>query len=123
MKDGGHVATAKQFVSFLSREGWLAHYLNFAGERMMPPMPKLLEAPFWLDTSDPNRIRSAIQLLARPQSRGGGGYVPLTGDWRHSKINQEDVWETAIHSVATGERTPEQAVDEAIARVKQILSE
>jgi multiple sugar transport system substrate-binding protein len=123
-KDGGHIATAKEFVSFLSSEGWLAHYLDFAGERMMPPMPKLLEAPFWLDPSDPHRIRSAMQLLTRPQSRGGGvSYVPLTGDWRHGKINQENVWEKAIHSVAVGELTPEQAVDEALARIKQILSE
>ena len=43
-KDGAHVATAKEFVRFLVGEGWLAHYLNFSGERMLPPMPKLLEA-------------------------------------------------------------------------------
>ena len=119
-KDGGHVATAKEFVSFLSSEGWLAHYLDFAGDRMMPPMPALLEAPFWLDPGDPHRIRSAMQLLTRPQNRS---YVALSGDWRHGKVIQEDVWTKAIHRVATGELTPEQAVDEAIARVKQILSE
>jgi multiple sugar transport system substrate-binding protein len=123
-KDGGHVATAKEFVSFLSGEGWLAHYLDFAGDRMMPPMPKLLAAPFWLDPGDPHRIRSAMQLLTRPQSRGGGAsYVPLTGDWRHGKVIQENVWENAIHSAAIGELIPEQAVDEAIARTKQILAE
>ena len=43
-KDGGHVATAKEFVRFLVAEGWLAHYLDFSGERMLPPMPKLLDA-------------------------------------------------------------------------------
>ena len=48
-KDGAHVATAKKFVSFLVTEGWLAHYLDFAGERILPPMPKLLDSPFWLD--------------------------------------------------------------------------
>ena len=42
-KDGGNVATAKEFVRFLVGEGWLAHYLDFSGERMLPPMPKLLE--------------------------------------------------------------------------------
>ena len=40
-KDGGHVATAKEFVRFLVGEGWLMHYLNFSAERMLPPMPKL----------------------------------------------------------------------------------
>ena len=67
-KDGGHVATAKEFVRFLVGEGWLAHYLDFAGERLLPPMPKLLDAPFWLDPSDPHRMRSAMQLLTRPRS-------------------------------------------------------
>jgi multiple sugar transport system substrate-binding protein len=119
-KDGGHVETAAEFVRFLIAEGWLAHYLNFSGERMLPPMPKLLEAPFWLDPSDPHRMRSAMQLLTRPHDYS---YVAATGDWRHGKVNREAVWPNAIHRVATGELTPEQAVDEAIARVKQILSE
>ena len=66
-KDGGNVDTAKEFVRFLVGEGWLAHYLDFAGDRMLPPMPKLLQAPFWLDPGDPHRMRSAMQLLARPR--------------------------------------------------------
>jgi multiple sugar transport system substrate-binding protein len=45
-KGGGHVDAAKEFVRFLVAEGWLAHYLDFAGERFLPPMPKLREAPF-----------------------------------------------------------------------------
>ena len=32
-KDGCNVETAKEFVRFLVAEGWLAHYLDFAGER------------------------------------------------------------------------------------------
>ena len=40
-KDGGNVETAKEFVRFLVAEGGLAHYLDFAGERMLPAMPKL----------------------------------------------------------------------------------
>ena len=35
----------------------------------------------------------------------------------------ENVWGKAVHRVATDGITPEQAVDEAIARIKQILSE
>ena len=119
-KDGEHVATAKEFVRFLVGEGWLAHYLDFAGDRLLPPMPKLLDAPFWLDPSDPHRMRSAIQLLTQPRclrlcgvSRATGGY-----DLRR----QENVWAEAVHRVAADGISPEQAVDEAIARIKQILS-
>jgi multiple sugar transport system substrate-binding protein len=119
-KDGGHVATAKEFVRFLAGEGWLAHYLNFAGERMLPPMPALLQAPFWLDPGDPHRMRSAMQLLTQPRSYN---YAVVSGDWRHSKVDQEAVWERAIYRVAAEEITPDQAVDEAIVRIKQFLSE
>jgi multiple sugar transport system substrate-binding protein len=118
-KDGGNVENAKAFVRFLVGEGWLAHYLDFAGERMLPPMPKLLQAPFWLDPSDPHRMRSAMQLLTQP--RALDYYTPV--DVRHRNVAQEGVWEKAVHRVAAEDINPEQAVDEAITRVKQILSE
>ena len=82
-KDGGHVATAKEFVRFLVGEGWLAHYLDFAGERMLPPMPALLDSPFWLDPRDPHRMRSAMQLLIQPRSYS---YVAASGDWRYNDL-------------------------------------
>jgi multiple sugar transport system substrate-binding protein len=119
-KDGGHTTTAKEFVHFLVAEGWLAHYLDFSGERMLPAMPKLLEQPFWLDPSDPHRMASVMQVASRPMQYD---YATVSGDRRHDLIWQERVWENAIHRVAAEGITPEQAVDEAIARIKQILSE
>jgi multiple sugar transport system substrate-binding protein len=117
-KDGGNVDTAKEFVRFLVGEGWLAHYLDFAGDRMLPAMPKLLEAPFWLDPSDPHRMRSAMQHLTRPPSYL---YEVVSGDWRHHEASS--VWPEAVHRVAADGISPEQAVDDAFARIKQILSE
>jgi multiple sugar transport system substrate-binding protein len=117
-KDGGHIATAEEFVRFLIGEGWLAHYLNFSAERMLPAMPKLLDAPFWLDPSDPHRMASAMQLLTQPRSYE---YVTVSGDWRHAEAQY--VWSEAVHRVASDGISPEQAVDDAIARIKQILSE
>jgi multiple sugar transport system substrate-binding protein len=116
-KDGGHVATAKEFVRFLVAEGWLAHYLDFAGERMLPPMPKLLDAPFWLDPSDRHRMAAVMQVAERPMQLD---YLTVTGDSRYDRI---EVWPKAIHRVAVEGISPEQAVDEAIAGIKQILNE
>jgi multiple sugar transport system substrate-binding protein len=118
-KDGGHVDTAKEFVRFLV-QGWLAHYLDFAGERFIPPMPKLREAPFWLDPSDQHHIAAAMQVALRPMQYE---YGVVTGDMRYDLVWSEAVWETAIHRVAAEGVAPEQAVDEAIARIKEILSE
>jgi hypothetical protein len=70
-------------VRFLVAEGWLAHYLDFAGERMLPPMPKLLEAPFWLDPSDPYRMAAVMQIALRPMAYD---YTTLTGDQRYDRV-------------------------------------
>jgi multiple sugar transport system substrate-binding protein len=118
-KAGGHVALAKEFVHFLVADGWLAHYLDFSHERMLPSMPKLLEQPFWLDPSDRHQMASAIQFLTRPRT-----YVySASADPRHALVDRELVWAQAIHRVAADGISPEQAVDEAIARIKQILAE
>ena len=119
-KEGGHAAAAKEFVRFLVAEGWLAHYLDFAGQRMLPPMPKLREAPFWLDPSDPHLMSAVMQIASRPTQYD---YATISGDRRYDLILDERVWPKAIHRVAAEGITPEQAVEEAVARIKQILSE
>ena len=119
-KAGGNVATAKEFVRFLVSEGWLMHYLDFSGERMLPPITKLLEQPLWLDPQRPapNGRGDADQLAPDDLSlrRGRGRLARRPG-------RQERVWAKAIHRVAAEGITPEQAVDQAILRIKQILSE
>jgi multiple sugar transport system substrate-binding protein len=83
-------------------------------------MSKLLEQPFWLDTSDPHMMASVMQVDSRPL---GHNYAATSGNWRHQLVNQEFVWAKAIHRVAADGVSPEQAVDDAIARIKQILAE
>ena len=96
------------------------HYLNFSGERMLPPISKLLEQPYWLDTTDRHRMAAVMQVASRPLAHS---YAAASGNWRHELVEQERVWGKAIHRVAAEGITPEQAVDEAIARIKQILTE
>lgn len=120
LKAGGNVPLAEAFVRFLVREGWLAHYLNFSNERFLSPMPKLLEQPFWLDPSDPHRMVAAIQFITRPRIYK---YAAASGDPRHLLVSRENVWGRAVHRVAAEGITPEEAVDDAILRIKQILAE
>jgi multiple sugar transport system substrate-binding protein len=119
-KTGRNPALAGLFVQFLAGEGWLAHWLDFAGDRWFPPMRKLVEQPFWLDPSDPHRMRAAIQTLTRPHLMN---MDVRDNEWRSGPIWEENVWGDAVHSVVTEGISPEQAVDEAIARIKQILKE
>jgi multiple sugar transport system substrate-binding protein len=119
-KDGAHVAAAKEFVRFLVGEGWLAHYLNFSGERILPSISKLLDQPFWLDPRDPHLMAAVMQIASRPTLQS---YATTSGNWRHDLVEKEGVWAQAIHRVAADGISPEQAVDEAIARIRQILAE
>jgi multiple sugar transport system substrate-binding protein len=120
LKDGAHRPLAEDFVRFLVEDGWLAHWLNFAGDRYLPPMRKLVEQPFWLDSSDPHRMHAAVQILTRPHHMAS---AVRDKEWRSSRIWGENVWGKAVHRVAAEGISPEQAVDEAIARIKQILAE
>ncbi len=119
-KAGRNPALAGDFVRFLAEEGWLAHWLDFAGDRLMPPMHKLVEQPFWLDPSDPHRMRAAIQILTRQHLMN---INVRDHEWRSDQIWDKNVWGNAVHRVAAEGISPEQAVDEAIAQIKQILSE
>jgi multiple sugar transport system substrate-binding protein len=118
--DGANVATAKEFIRCLVSEGWLMHYLDFSGERMLPSISKLLDQPFWLDPSDPHRMAAVMQAASRPLAHD---YAAASGDLRHEQIGNEDIWRKAIHRVVTEGVSPEQAVDDAITRIKQILSD
>ena len=126
-KDGGNSATVKEFIRFLVAEGWLAHYLDFSGERVLPPMPALMNQPFWLDPSDPHRMAGAMQFLTRPRwlqwNYAVEHFSVAAGDPRHLLVSRESVWPKAIHRVAADGITPEQAVDEAVAPIKEILRE
>jgi multiple sugar transport system substrate-binding protein len=86
--EGGGSATVKEFVRFLVGEGWLAHYLNFSAERMLPPMSALSDQPFWLDPSDPHRMAAAMQVISRPLAHD---YAAYGDEWQ--------IWAKAIHAL------------------------
>jgi multiple sugar transport system substrate-binding protein len=119
-KDGAHGATATQFARFLAEWG-LAHWVTSMGDQYMPPMRTLVEQPFWLDPSDPHRMRAAMQILTQPHAQTSNGV--WDNEWRSGRIWQENVWGKAVHRVAADGIPPEQAVDEAIVRIKEILAE
>ena len=85
-------------------------------------MPALQKMPFWLDPGDPHRMAAAMQLLTQPRDYSGS-YAEISGAWRHRLVQAQGVWPEAVHRVVAEGISPEQAVDEAIAHVKQLLRE
>ena len=63
-----------------------------------------------------------MQFLTRPRDYSDL-YAAVSGNWRHRRVWTEYVWAKSVHRVVVDGLSPEQAADEAIARVKQILSE
>jgi multiple sugar transport system substrate-binding protein len=105
-KAGRNPTLAREFVRFLVQDGWLAHWLTFAGDRFMPTMRKLVEQPFWLDPQDPRRMRAAIQLLSRPHLMN---MDVRDNEWRSVAIWGENVWGKAVYRVVAEGISPEQA--------------
>jgi hypothetical protein len=67
-----------------------------------------------------HRQRAAAQILTRPHRNSS---EVRDNEWRSSRIQRENIWGRAVHRIAAERVSPEQAVDEAIARLKKILSE
>jgi multiple sugar transport system substrate-binding protein len=65
-------------------------------------------------------MAGVMQVSSRPMQYD---YTQVSGDRRYGRVWQEYTWAKAIHRVAVEGISPEQAVDEAIARIKEILSE
>jgi hypothetical protein len=118
---GGRTRALGQGVRAFPCGGWLAGAL-----------PGLLRgAPAAVDAeaaraavlahpSDRHHMASAIQFLTRPHAYV---YSVMSGDPRHLIVRRELVWAKAVHRVAAESISPEQAVEEALARIKQILAE
>ena len=117
-KDAKHIDAAREFLRFLVESGELGPYLEASLGRNFPTMPALLNTPFWQDPADPHRSMSA-RLLKEWPAAPYYAYI----NWRHAKVDEERVWEKAVYRVAAEGLSPERAADEAIARIKQLLSE
>jgi multiple sugar transport system substrate-binding protein len=118
---GTNTAAAKEFVRFLVEDGWLAHWLDFSRDRMLPPMRRLIDQPFWLDPGDPHRMRAAMQALSQPHNYGWWGVG--RDQERRFNLAEPRIFRAAVHRVAAEGWSAERAADEAIARFKQILAE
>ena len=65
-------------------------------------------------------MRAAIQSLTQPHVLG---LEVRDHEWQSGPIYTEHVWGKAVHRIVTEGISPEQAVDEAVTRIKQILRE
>lgn len=116
-KGAKNVAGAKEFLKYMIQPKLLNDYLKLAGGRWTPLMPSNLKLdPFWTDPSDPHIPVATRQGLVTPTIPSWQIYNPA-----YAQVISEEVWPQAEAMVTQKNMTPEQAVDEAIKRIKVIF--
>ncbi len=93
----------------------LGPQLEGALARWFPVDQRLLDTPFWKDTSDPHKVVEVRQYTQRPQS-----VWPHVLNHKLIQINAENAWGVAVTDVVLKGQTPEQAIDTLIARIKTV---
>jgi len=110
--DAKNKAKAKEFVAFLLQEENLTPYVEGALGRWFPVTKKAQESPFW----QADRHRKTVYQ----QFKSGTVPFEFTKNYRFTVLNNENVWAKAMNRVVNEKVPVDKAVDEMIARIKQV---
>src|SRR5689334_8304346 len=102
----------KELAAFLMQAENLDPYVEGALGRWYPVTKSGAASKFWTD--DPHR------KIVHDQFSAGTVTFEFTKNWKFTILNNENVWAKAINRVVVDKWAPEKAVDEMIARIKQV---
>jgi len=102
----------KELVAFLMQDENLTPYVEGALGRWYPVTKTGAASKFWTD--DPHR------KIVHDQFSAGTVTFEFTKNWKFTILNNENVWAKAMNRVVTDKWPVEKAVDEMIARIKEV---
>jgi multiple sugar transport system substrate-binding protein len=105
-------AQAKEFIKFLLQEENLGPYVEGALGRWFPVTTAGQNSPFW----QADRHRKAVYN----QFTGGTSSFDFVKNYKFTILNNENVWAKAMNRVVSEKVPVDKAVDELIARIKQV---
>jgi multiple sugar transport system substrate-binding protein len=105
-------AEGKQFITFLLQEENVRPYIEGALGRWFPVTIASQQSPFW----QADRHRRAVYN----QFTGGTTPFDFTKNWKFTILNNENVWAKAMNRVVSEKVPVDKAVDELIARIKEV---
>ena len=105
-------AQAKEFVKFLLQEENLQPYVEGALGRWFPVTIAGQKSPFW----QADHHRKAVYA----QFTGGTLPFDFVKNYKFTILNNENVWAKAMNRVVSEKVPVDKAVDELIARIKQV---
>src|SRR5215471_6724537 len=107
-----HKEQGKEFIKFLLQEENVRPYVEGALGRWFPVTTESQKSPFW----QADRHRKAVYN----QFMGGTTPFDFTKNWKFTILNNENVWAKAMNRVVSEKVPVDKAVDELIARIKEV---
>ncbi|HQS13827.1 ABC transporter substrate-binding protein [Reyranella sp.] len=111
-RDSKNKKRAREFLRVLLEEENLRPYVEAGLGRWFPVTKAAQESPFW--KADKHRRAVYDQFKTSPQPS------EFAKNWKFALLDAENVWAKAMNRVVTDKVTVEKAVDELIARIKEI---
>ena len=111
-KDAKNKEAAKKFVAFMLDEAILTPYVEGSLGRWFPVQKTAQQSPFW--KSDPHRLAVYNQFM------NGTTPFEFTKNFKFTVLNNENVWAKAMNRILNEKVPTEKAVDEMIARIKEV---
>ena len=111
-QDSKNKPRAREFLKFLLEEENLRPYVEGALGRWFPVTKASQESPFW----QADKHRKAVY----DQFKAGTLPFEFTKNYKVTILNNENVWAKAMNRVVSEKVSVEKAVDEMIARIKEV---
>jgi multiple sugar transport system substrate-binding protein len=105
-------AKAKDFLKFMMEEDNLRPYIEGALGRWFPVTLASQASPFW----QADKHRKAVYN----QFKAGTTPFEFTKNYKFTILNNENAWAKAMNRVVNEKVSVEKAVDELIARIKEV---
>lgn len=116
--DSSKQEMAKDFLSYLLQPVIIGNYLKVAGGRHSPVLKSVWKDPFWTAANDLH-VSTATKTFTEGRTRLFYSFENPA----YSMVLKENIWGKALKRVLVDGSSPEQAADEAIARIKQIFAQ
>ena len=113
-KDAKRKDLAKQFLAFMLDEQNLTPYVEGSLGRWFPVTKAAQQRPFW--KADPARLAVYNQFMS------GTTPFEITKNFKFTILNNENVWAKAMNRILNEKVPTEKAVDEMIARIKEVAA-
>ena len=115
--DAANPELAKAFLAYLTQPEVVNTFLKESG-RHSPAHTSVYQDPYWTDPEDPH-TSEVTKTLTKSQIRP----IYPANSPAYSVVLKENVWGQSLEKIVLNNVTPEQAADEAIARIKEIFVE